>query len=207
VTVGRTSDDFARYHAKLMIIDNRSLCVCAFNFTQGDLKSRSFGIVTTNARLVSQATKLFEADLTHRPYDSRVEGLVVSPDNAREQLETFLRRASRELLIYDSKLTDSRMIALLAEREQAGVEIRVIGHVGEHSGVSSRRLHRARLHLRAIVRDGTVAFVGSQSLRTLELDDRREVGIFVHDPSVVQQIHETFERDWPAHAQRGAKAG
>ena len=70
----------------------------------------------------------------------------------------------------------------------------------------SRGLRRPRLHLRAIVRDGTAAFVGSQSLRKAELDDRREVGISVREPSVVQRIHETFERDWPSHAHRHVKA-
>jgi hypothetical protein len=33
-----------------------------------------------------------------------------------------------------------------------------------------------RLHVRAMARDGDAAFVGSQSLRALELDGRREVG-------------------------------
>jgi len=206
VIVARTSADFTRYHAKLMIVDGRILYVCAFNLTHADLKSRSFGIVTMNARLVLQATRLFEADVAHRPYDGKASGLIVSPENARGQLENFLQRASRELLIYDSKLTDKRILQLLDERAKAGVQIRVLGHVGEGSGVPSRGLRRPRLHLRAIVRDGTAAFVGSQSLRKAELDDRREVGISVHEPSVVQRIHETFERDWPSHAHRNVKA-
>jgi len=206
VVVARTSADFTRYHAKLMIVDGRVLYVCAFNLTHADLKSRSFGIATMNTRLVLQATRLFEADVAHRPYDGRASGLIVSPENARAQLETFLQRASRELLIYDSKLTDKRILQLLDERAKAGVQIRVLGHVGEGSGVPSRGLRRPRLHLRAIVRDGTAAFVGSQSLRKAELDDRREVGISVREPSVVQRIHETFERDWPSHAHRNVKA-
>ena len=53
-----------------------------------------------------------------------------------------------------------------------------------------------RLHVRAIVRDGTAAFVGSQSLRKLELDGRREVGIIVSDDGDRQAIQEVFEADW-----------
>jgi len=205
VVVARTSSDFTRYHAKLMIIDGRALHVCAFNYTHADLKSRSFGIITGNERLVLQARKLFEADVAHRPYDGG-DGLLVSPENARAQVEKFLRRASHELLIYDSKLTDKRILQLLDERAKAGVQIRVIGSVGESSGLAPRRLRTPRLHLRAIVRDGTAAFVGSQSLRKVELDDRREVGIAVHEPAVVQRIRDTFERDWPAHKHRNVKA-
>ncbi len=206
VVVARTSSDFVRYHAKLMIVDKRTLHVWSFNLTRADLKSRSFGIVTTNPKLVLQATKLFDADVAHRPYDARANGLFVSPENARAQLEAFLRRADRELLIYDSKLTDKRIHQLLNERARAGVRIRVIGHAGEGSGIPARGLDSARLHLRAIVRDGNAAFVGSQSLRKVELDDRREVGISVSEPSVVQRIRETFEHDWPVHASRRARA-
>jgi phosphatidylserine/phosphatidylglycerophosphate/cardiolipin synthase-like enzyme len=46
------------------------------------------------------------------------------------------------------------------------------------------------------VRDGERAFVGSQSLRSHELDLRREVGIIVHDPRIVQGIQRVFEQDW-----------
>jgi len=207
VVVARSSADLLRYHAKLMIVDSKALHVCSFNFTHADLKSRSFGIVTTNERLVQQAKKLFDSDVAHRPYDGSSSGLIVSPENARMQLETFLRRASRELLIYDSKLTDKRIHQVLNERAKAGVEIRVIGHAGEGSGIPSRGLDSNRLHLRAIVRDGNAAFVGSQSLRKVELDERREVGISVREPSVVQRIRETFESDWPVHASRSSMHG
>src|SRR3954467_8574768 len=53
VTVSRTADDLVRYHGKMMIIDNRELHVYGFNFTALDIdKSRSFGIVTRNPKLV-----------------------------------------------------------------------------------------------------------------------------------------------------------
>src|SRR5947209_13803622 len=62
VTVSRTSDDLVRYHGKMMIIDRRILHVYGFNFTAMDMeKSRSFGIITKNAKLVNEAIKLFEA--------------------------------------------------------------------------------------------------------------------------------------------------
>lgn len=53
-----------------------------------------------------------------------------------------------------------------------------------------------RLHTRSIIRDGTWAFVGSQSLRSLELDARREVGIIFRDPKVVSRLVKTFTEDW-----------
>ena len=67
--------------------------------------------------------------------------------------------------------------------------------------VETRKLAGLRLHVRAIVRDGTTAFVGSQSLRKLELDGRREVGVIVNDARTAKKIQSVFETDWAA--QRG----
>ena len=53
-----------------------------------------------------------------------------------------------------------------------------------------------RLHTRMMVRDGEDVFLGSQSLRTAELDARREVGLIFHDPKIAARLIETFEDDW-----------
>src|SRR5690349_1807092 len=69
VTVSRTADDLVRYHAKFMIVDGRFLHVYGFNYTALDIaKSRSFGVITRNKKLVCEAMKLFEADFDRRPY-------------------------------------------------------------------------------------------------------------------------------------------
>ena len=41
-------------------------------------------------------------------------------------------------------------------------------------------------------------FVGSQSLRKLELDGRREVGVIVSNPAAAKKIAAVFEADWAA---------
>src|SRR5437763_777604 len=79
VTVSRTADDLVRYHGKMMIIDNRLLHVYGFNFTGLDFeKSRSFGVVTRNSKLVQEASKLFEADFNRQPYTPGHPRLIVS---------------------------------------------------------------------------------------------------------------------------------
>jgi phosphatidylserine/phosphatidylglycerophosphate/cardiolipin synthase-like enzyme len=47
-----------------------------------------------------------------------------------------------------------------------------------------------------ILRDQTHAFIGSQSLRTVELDRRREVGMIFDDELVVKSLIKTFQDDW-----------
>ena len=198
VAVSRTADDLVRYHDKLMIIDRRLLYVLSFNFTHLDIDhSRGFGIVTRKAGLVREAVKLFEADTTRNPYMPGLDTFVVSPANARKLLATFIRKARKELLIYDPKIADAEMLRALGERMKAGVEIKVIGRVGKrNTGLEVRNLVNRRLHTRTIIRDRHQAFIGSQSLRQAELDSRREVGVIVQEPKVVNGLIKTFEADW-----------
>ena len=205
VTVSRTADDLVRYHGKMMILDSRILHVYGFNLTALDIgKSRSFGVITRNRRLVQEAAKLFEADFNRQPYSPAYERFVVSPENARERLAQFIRGAKRQLLIYDPQLTDDAMLQILQARVKAGVDVRVIGKVEAKWEVKGEKLGR-RLHVRTIVRDRSRAFIGSQSLRKLELEKRREVGVIVDDAKVVRQLAAVFEEDW-ATTEAGRKA-
>lgn len=197
VTVSRTADDLVRYHGKIMVVDSRILHVYGFNFTRLDMeKSRSFGIVTKNHKLVNEAMKLFEADFERQPYTAGYPRFVVSPENARERLAAFLKGARKQLLIYDPEVCDDAMLRIISERIKAGVEVKIIGAVEPKWNISAEPFPGKRMHVRAMISDGKRAFVGSQSLRRLELENRREVGVIVTDNVVVGQLKQFFELDW-----------
>jgi cardiolipin synthase len=206
VTVSRTGKDFIRYHAKLMIVDQKVLHIYGFNFTRLDIeKSRSFGVVTRNRKLVAEAIKLFRADDARQTYVPGSDRFVVSPENARERLSAFIGRARRQLLIYDPQVSDDAMLRLLGQRIRAGVDVKVIGRVEAKWNIPFEKYPGRRLHVRTIVRDGCRAFIGSQSLRRPELEKRREVGVIINDKRVVRQLVELFEADW-AQTDSGRKA-
>jgi cardiolipin synthase len=198
VTVARTADDLVRYHGKLMIVDRRDLYLLAFNFTYLDIEhSRSFGVITRNMKLVQEAVKLFEADTKRQPYTPGLTTFVVSPLNARKQLTSFIKGARKELFIYDPEISDPLMIRHLEERVKAGVDVKIIGRLTHPSAtLTVRKMPQIRLHTRTIIRDGSHAFVGSQSLRPLELDARREIGIIFRDLRLVRRLIKTFHDDW-----------
>jgi len=206
VLVSRSADDLLRYHAKYMVADS-VLYLFGFNFTKLDIdKSRSFAISTRDAKTVAEALKLFEADVTRQTYDPGKSHLVVSPENARGMLTNFISGAKKELVIYDTKVQDPSIIKLLRERGAKGVKIRVLGNMkGSDPTIKERKMANMRLHVRAIVRDGTHAFVGSQSLRKDELENRREVGLIIHNPAVARKILSVFESDWDESG-KGSKA-
>ena len=197
VLVARTSGELARYHGKMMIVDE-GVYVLGFNYTKLDIdKSRSLGIVTKDAKLLKEASALFEADCTRQAYACNHDRLVVSPESSRKILKEFIEGAKKQLLIYDAKISDRAMLKALHARAKDGVEIRVLGKVAKSgAGLDARKLPGLRLHVRGMVRDGSAAFVGSQSLRKLELDSRREVGVIVRDAAIAKRMQELFESDW-----------
>jgi phosphatidylserine/phosphatidylglycerophosphate/cardiolipin synthase-like enzyme len=186
-----------------MIVDDE-LFVLGFNFTKLDIdKSRSFGIVTRDAKLVEEATALFDADSTRQAYTPAHDRLVVSPESARTILREFVEGAKKQLLIYDTKISDRAILKVLLARVRDGVDVRVLGKVAKGvTGIDARKLP-GRLHVRAMVRDGTMAFVGSMSLRKLELDGRREVGVIVSNGGVARRMVEVFESDWQKTMTKG----
>jgi phosphatidylserine/phosphatidylglycerophosphate/cardiolipin synthase-like enzyme len=198
VTVVRTGNGLTRYHDKLMIVDRQQLYLMAFNFTHRDIeRSRSFGIVTSRRELVQEALDLYEADAKRQPFSIKSSNLIVSPLNARKRLGDFIRKAKKQLLIYDPKISDDTMIRTLEDRAKAGVEVKIIGRLTHNrQGLEVRKLSRLRLHTRTIICDCHSAFIGSQSLRKTELDARRELGAIFFDRRAVNRLAQIFEEDW-----------
>lgn len=201
ITVTRSADDLLRYHGKFMVIDSE-LHVFGFNFTKQDIdKTRSFALSTRHRQSVQEALKLFEADAGRQRYEPSRSNLVVSPETARQMLTDFIKRANKELAIYDEKIQDPAIVRLLKSLPARGVRVRVLGHLkGPDGDVAVRQLKSLRQHVRAIIRDHTHAFVGSQSLRKEELDSRREVGLLIANAAVTRRLMQIFEKDWAESA-------
>ena len=202
VAVSRTADQFVKYHGKYIVIDD-TLHLLGFNFTERDVtKTRSFGIQTRDRRAVKDALALFEADLTRQPFQgAKGSTLVTSPETARDTLTRFVKGARKRLAIYDSRLDDPNFIKLIQQQVAAGVQVQIIGKAPKLAKeLPVRPLKPLRQHVRAIIRDGTRAFVGSQSLRRLELDERREVGLIISNPTVARRMLQVFEADWEESA-------
>jgi cardiolipin synthase len=197
ITVTRTADDLVRYHGKLFIIDRKELHLLAFNYTHLDITlSRSFGAVITDKQLVDDAVKLFECDVHRVPFTTSHHDLIVSPVNARKELTEFISGAKKQLLLYEMKISDPDFIKLLLQKMAEGVDVRIIGRTASKSTQLTTRVLFMRLHARVIIRDGKQAFIGSQSLRKLELEARREVGVMIRDLAAVSKLEEIFEADW-----------
>ena len=197
VTVTRTAGDLVRYHGKMIIIDDKVLYLLGFNFTHMDIDlSRSFGVAISKRGIVKEAIRLFECDSRRRPYNKAKSDLIVSPVNARKRLTEFIEGTRKKLLIYEMKISDRDFIKLLNKKISSGADVRVLSRASAKNGSIPVRRLPSRLHLRAMLRDGNTAFLGSQSLRKLELEARREIGVIFHDKKTVKEMESVFEKDW-----------
>jgi phosphatidylserine/phosphatidylglycerophosphate/cardiolipin synthase-like enzyme len=82
----------------------------------------------------------------------------------------------------------------------AGCDIKIIGR---ESGLDQvvpnfhvRRLARYKLHAKCAVVDSSLFYIGSQNLREVSLDARREVGIIIQDDPMARKIERIFDEDW-----------
>jgi phosphatidylserine/phosphatidylglycerophosphate/cardiolipin synthase-like enzyme len=199
VDVSRSDNDLQRYHGKMAIVDDRRLLVLGYNFTRRDMEhSRSFGLVLEDKRVIAQAREMYEADFKRRVYVPEHGALVVSPFNSRAVLARLIQQARRQILIYDKRLSDELMLRLIEKQAKAGVEVRVIGTVQRRLKGVAAAPFPGRLHVRAIIQDGRRLFVGSQSLRQAELDERREIGAVVSTDREVARALRVFQTDWAA---------
>jgi phosphatidylserine/phosphatidylglycerophosphate/cardiolipin synthase-like enzyme len=197
ITVTRTADDLVRYHGKMALIDDKIVYILAFNFTHMDIDlSRSFGVAISKSGVVKEAGRLFDCDSKRQPFEDPGGDLVVSPVNARKRLTDFISGAKKQLLMYEMKISDNEFLKLLNRKISEGVEVRILSRASAKNGAIPVRRLPSRLHLRAILRDGDSAFVGSQSLSKLELEARREIGVIFRDRNIVKKMESIFEKDW-----------
>ena len=150
-----------------------------------------------NRRIIHEAVKLFEADTKRQAYHAGASLIRGQSFECAKGTDQIPRGAKKRLLIYDPKISDPAMLELLEERSKAGVEVRVIGCVeSDRANFPARKMVRMRLHTRTILRDSEHIFLGSQSLRAPELDQRREVGLIFRDRKIAATVQQQFEGDW-----------
>jgi cardiolipin synthase len=196
----------ARYHYKMMTVDDKEAFVFTFNPTRENLHyARDFGIEVFSPAIAGEINRLFDADWHDRPFAADHESpLLVSPFNSRQKITDLLAGATSSIQIADAKLQDPAIVALLVNKARSGIPVRVLGDE-QHSSklpteIAFRAVARYRLHAKCTIIDGATAVIGSMNLRTESLDRRRELSIMVDDAAILQQLNAVFESDWERRA-------
>ncbi|HYR44706.1 MAG TPA: phospholipase D-like domain-containing protein [Terriglobia bacterium] len=176
-----------KYHAKYIVVDDGPALVTSLNFTRKCFEStRDFLIFSENQDIVAGLKTLFEndcntsgsalPDITYR--------LIVGPDHARRRLTELLESAQKTIAVMDHRVTDPRILAILKEKQNKGVSVRIIGETGMDGLIA---------HGRMILIDQKTAIIGSIHLSPPSLDWRREVALVIEDTPIVTELYDYFE--------------
>jgi phosphatidylserine/phosphatidylglycerophosphate/cardiolipin synthase-like enzyme len=203
---------FAFSHAKFMVLDDETLILSSANFSQSGFKSdRDFVIIDGNPLDVREADNIFRADWDRIAPVLNDPELLVSPVNSRVKLSELVAMAKRTVDLYSEEVLDRGMVSRLIRVARRGVRARVLAATiaararraltaaGVQVGTKSSAAG-FYIHAKAVVVDDRLAFVGSENLSATSLDQNRELGLVIRDPSAVHRLERTFARDWSTMA-------
>jgi cardiolipin synthase A/B len=201
VKAQRSKEKIRRYHYKMMTVDDKQALILTFNPTQKNLHyARDFGVLLRDKEIVAELNRLFDADWQGVKFKPNSSPLVISPYNSREKIIRLLKSARHSIRILDAKVEDQQAIGVLLKKAAEGCDIKIISRDIDYEGISAnlhfRKLARFKLHAKCIVVDGRCFYLGSQNLREVSLDHRREVGIIIEDTVIAQKIERIFDEDW-----------
>jgi phosphatidylserine/phosphatidylglycerophosphate/cardiolipin synthase-like enzyme len=190
-----------KFHYKMMTIDDSQSLILTFNPTQKNLHyARDFGVLVRDHEITTELNRLFDADWHGATFRPENLPLVISPYNSRKKLLDLLSEAQHTIRIMDAKVHDQEVMGLLLRKASSGCDVRIITRDSYFDDVVPnfhvRTLLRFKLHAKCIVVDSARFFVGSQNLRSISLDRRREVGIIIEDAPMSRRIERVFDEDW-----------
>jgi phosphatidylserine/phosphatidylglycerophosphate/cardiolipin synthase-like enzyme len=205
---------FPYMHAKVLMVDDEEAVISSGNYLKSNVQNeRNFAAVVRDPEDIASFSALFDADWNKTTPDLKCTRLVVAPTNSKQRILDVINSAKKSLVIESMQFADYDVRGAVVARKKAGVDVRVLlaapswvdanqaaGDYLKQNQVPARWLSNPMLHVKAIVADGALAYIGSENLSSTSLTKNREVGIVltaVEKPGV-DSIASTFEKDWGA---------
>lgn len=214
VTVIWVATKFQLTHTKTIVIDpglpTGAAWIMSLNLSKTAFSSnRDYAAVDDDPSDVLEADAVIVADAANVANARVGKRLVVSPEDARGKLSAMLDGAKATLDIEMEELSDGSMQGKLIEAKNRGVRVRIVCPSSGVStgttdvlttlkgrGVEIKKLGNPDLHAKAIVVDGTRAYVGSINLTSASLDQNREIGVITGTPATLTRLSATIAADF-----------
>jgi len=208
---------FTLTHQKTLTVDRSRAIVMTFNLDPAFFSTtRDFGIVTTNQSEIREIAEVFEADWNYQTVTPSEPTLVWAPVNARAKILGLINNATKTIEVYNDEITDPQCIDALGAAAKRGVAVRVLaadmqGPNGTNinapalamlnaNGAEARSITSPYIHAKVAVADyGTphqVAYVGSEYMAPVSLDQSRELAVLVSEQPILDRIESVFSQDW-----------
>ncbi|WP_245906303.1 phospholipase D-like domain-containing protein [Mycolicibacterium palauense] len=216
VDVAWSNPAFYVTHEKSIVADSRAALIATFNLcTKYFTRTRDFGVVTTDPAQVAQIIEGFEADWGHHDWAPTEDtGLLWSNSNSRNVMAQFMDTATHRLEVQHPKYVDAVILDRIVAAVARGAKVRVLCG-GQHGisesdkldtfaslrtlrkfGVKVRKQRNFRAHAKLVIVDRQRALVGSMNIDRSAFDLRRELGVVLEDPAIVERLSGVFTDDW-----------
>lgn len=201
---------FTYTHQKTFVFDATEAWIMTMNMTYSSADTnREFMIIDTDPADVAETEAIFVADRARQPF-TNPKRLVLSPISARSRINALALSAKKSIDIHAAALSDYATVTTLMNMQKAGVTVRcvvdgsaaqqaamgaAIGRIKSAGGVV-KTMKTLDSHAKSMIVDGTTAFVGSQNYTKTSLDENRELGVILDEPSTVRTLKATFDTDF-----------
>lgn len=210
VAVSWSNSNFALTHEKSIVIDDSILFVLSQNLSESSFtKNREYDVKDTNKADVDEVRNIFMADWKREnftpPNDTH---LIVSPNNSRAGITTLINNAQSEIDIEIEDIADNVITQTLSQKAKnipVKVIIPTLKQINSNkkdvdrlvaSGVAVKTLASPYIHAKLILADNSTAYTGSVNFSSQSMDENRELGIILSEPTVISTLAETFQKDW-----------
>jgi hypothetical protein len=200
---------FTLTHQKTVILDGTSAWIMTMNAAASSSQNREYLAIDREPADVATAEALFAADYAGTTWTPS-GNLVVSPVNSRASLVSFIRSANTTIDMEAEELSDTSIVAALANEADSGVRVQIVlcdnpPSAAQASAVAQLKTHpnvhlvtvaNPYIHAKSLVVDGTVAYVGSENFTAASLLYNRELGLLVSALAEVQKVLTTTRADF-----------
>lgn len=217
IQVQWTNPAFIVTHEKSIVVDDVVALIATFNMAPKYFgETRDYGILTHNIAEVTDIKHCFDADWNRTPFQPAETALAWSNLNSRAKMAAHIDTAKEFLFVQHPKFVDLLILERIMEAFARGVKVRILCS-GTHGvrawdrvetfsslrmmqklGIAVHRMKSPKLHAKLVLVDKKAAFTGSMNIHHRAFDERRELGIVLHDKAIVDQFSAIFTQDWEA---------
>ena len=228
-TAAWSNPQFGATHQKTLILDGNKALVMTLNLTSRYYtQDRDFALLDTDTADLTAIQATFNKDFqstTDKTYDPNAgHNLIWSPTTAQDDLVSLINGAKATLQVENEELSASAIITALTSACQRGVEVQLamtdtgtdyhanytaLEKAGCGVHIGAKNSDTLYIHATAILADlntpTAIAYVGSINFSDASLTQNRELGLYVHDPTLLTQISTAITSDYnqfPAYRSR-----
>jgi phosphatidylserine/phosphatidylglycerophosphate/cardiolipin synthase-like enzyme len=172
--------------------------------------NREFLAIDTDPADVAETEAIFQADWAGTSITPNGK-LLVAPVNAEPYLVALIDQAKTSVDLEGEVLSADSTLQALGRAKKRGCTVRVLlsdqtpttaGMLAimelKQVGIPVHSLGTPYIHAKAIVTDGTLAYVGSENFTANSLENNRELGLVVGTQSEVTKIANAISADFSA---------